>query len=253
MVKKMNPIELGKFIANLRNEKNLTQEELAEKLFIDKRKVSRWECGTSIPDFETLIKLTEILDVSLYELSIYQRIKDQAINKKILNKLKSIKDLKKFKLKKKIYLAITILLGIFFVFTTIYTLSNYGTVEIYKFETLDEDFFIEGNYMHTKNNNIINVTNIGSSKSNALKDKMITASEIFNGNKRIINIVKENNDKNNENIYKNNDCLSFTKSISDMIRNDILSFRIHYVDEKKITRIYDFNFKLTKIYDNKLF
>ena len=34
----MNPIELGKFLANLRNEKNLTQEELADKLFIDKKK-----------------------------------------------------------------------------------------------------------------------------------------------------------------------------------------------------------------------
>ena len=62
----MNPIELGKFIAKLRNEKKLTQEELAEKLYIDKRKISRWECGNSIPDFDMLIKLSEILDVSLY-------------------------------------------------------------------------------------------------------------------------------------------------------------------------------------------
>ena len=66
----MNPIELGKFIASLRAEKNLTQEELAEILFIDKRKVSRWECGTSTPEFDMLIKLSEILDVLLYELSM---------------------------------------------------------------------------------------------------------------------------------------------------------------------------------------
>ena len=98
----MNPIEFGKFIATLRNEKNLTQEELAEKLYIDKRKVSRWECGTSIPEFDMLIKLSEILDISLFELSICKRIENESITRKIINKFKNIKDFRKYKAKKKI-------------------------------------------------------------------------------------------------------------------------------------------------------
>ena len=92
----MNPIELGKFIASLRNEKNLTQEELAEILYIDKRKISRWECGTSVPEFDMLIKLSEILDVSLYELSISKRIENEKLTRKIINKFKTIKDYKKY-------------------------------------------------------------------------------------------------------------------------------------------------------------
>ena len=92
----MNPIELGKFIANLRNEKNLTQEDLAEELFIDKRKISRWECGTSIPDFDMLIKLSTILDVSLYELSVCKKIENESLTRRIINKFKSVKDYKKY-------------------------------------------------------------------------------------------------------------------------------------------------------------
>ena len=86
----MNSIELGKFLANLRNEKGLTQQELADKLYIDKRKVSRWECGTSIPEFDILIKLSEILDVSLYELSICKRLNKEKLSTKTINKFKSI-------------------------------------------------------------------------------------------------------------------------------------------------------------------
>ena len=114
----MNPIELGKFIAKLRNEKKLTQEELAEKLYIDKRKISRWECGNSIPDFDMLIKLSEILDVSLYELSICKRIENESLNRKIINKFKSIKDLNKYNGKAKLKFIIIFILLIVLLIST---------------------------------------------------------------------------------------------------------------------------------------
>ena len=69
----MNKIKTGKFIAKLRNEKNLTQEQLAEKFNISYKTVSKWECGT-IPDFETMEKLSKELDTSLYELSIGEKV-----------------------------------------------------------------------------------------------------------------------------------------------------------------------------------
>ena len=55
----MNKAKVGKFIAKLRNEKKLTQEQLAEKLNVTSYKtISKWECGT-IPDFETMEKLSK--------------------------------------------------------------------------------------------------------------------------------------------------------------------------------------------------
>lgn len=64
----MNQKEIGKFIAFLRKKKNLTQEQLAEKLGVNNRTVSRWENGNYMPDLAILIPLSEVLNISIYEL-----------------------------------------------------------------------------------------------------------------------------------------------------------------------------------------
>ncbi|MBR3514947.1 MAG: helix-turn-helix transcriptional regulator, partial [Lachnospiraceae bacterium] len=46
----MDQIKIGTFLKTLRKEKNLTQEQLAEKLGVSNRTVSRWETGTNMPD-----------------------------------------------------------------------------------------------------------------------------------------------------------------------------------------------------------
>lgn len=46
----MNPKEIGAFLKQLRNEKGITQEQLAEILGVSGRTVSRWETGTNLPD-----------------------------------------------------------------------------------------------------------------------------------------------------------------------------------------------------------
>ncbi|MGM9626262.1 MAG: helix-turn-helix domain-containing protein, partial [Eubacteriales bacterium] len=47
----MNQLIIGKFIARKRKEKNLTQEQLAEKLGVSNKTVSKWECGKCMPDY----------------------------------------------------------------------------------------------------------------------------------------------------------------------------------------------------------
>lgn len=65
--------KFGKFIAALRREKGMTQKELAEKLFISDKAVSKWETGVSIPDTALLVPLSKILDVSVTELLLCER------------------------------------------------------------------------------------------------------------------------------------------------------------------------------------
>lgn len=60
--------KFGTFIAELRKEKGLTQKELAEKLFISDKAVSKWETGQSMPDITLLRPLSEILGVTTTEL-----------------------------------------------------------------------------------------------------------------------------------------------------------------------------------------
>ncbi len=55
---------LGKTLTNLRKEKGLSQEQLAEKLDLTRQTISKWELDQSTPDIEYLLKLSEMFDVS---------------------------------------------------------------------------------------------------------------------------------------------------------------------------------------------
>lgn len=66
----------GTFIAMLRKEKGYTQKELAQRLFISDKAVSKWETAASIPDTALLIPLADLLGVSVTELLMCERIND---------------------------------------------------------------------------------------------------------------------------------------------------------------------------------
>lgn len=64
----MDSTKTGKFIAKLRRERKLTQEELGKKLGVSNKTVSRWENGNYLPDIETLRLLAKEFSVSMEEL-----------------------------------------------------------------------------------------------------------------------------------------------------------------------------------------
>lgn len=64
----MNNEKIGAFIAQLRKSQNLTQRELAEKLNVTDKAVSKWERGVSLPDITLLPDLSEMLCVTITEL-----------------------------------------------------------------------------------------------------------------------------------------------------------------------------------------
>lgn len=72
----------GGFVAQLRRERGFTQKDLAQKLFISDKAVSKWETGMSIPDTALLIPLAQLLDVSVTELLMCQRkAQDEALDR----------------------------------------------------------------------------------------------------------------------------------------------------------------------------
>lgn len=71
---KMDQIKTGKFIATLRKEKDLTQEQLGEKLGVTNKTISRWENGNYMPDIEMLSLLSKEFDVSINELISGERL-----------------------------------------------------------------------------------------------------------------------------------------------------------------------------------
>ncbi|MGE4275712.1 MAG: helix-turn-helix domain-containing protein, partial [Lawsonibacter sp.] len=64
----MNNIQFGTFIAQLRKEQNMTQKELADRLNVTDKAVSKWETGKGFPDVKLLEPLAQALGVSLVEL-----------------------------------------------------------------------------------------------------------------------------------------------------------------------------------------
>ena len=78
----MNQDKIGKFIAKCRKEKKLTQEQLAEKLFVTDRAVSKWERGINLPDSSLMIDLCNILEINVNELLSGEKLDMKEYNKK---------------------------------------------------------------------------------------------------------------------------------------------------------------------------
>lgn len=77
----MDLIKIGKFIAEKRKAKNLTQLQLAERLYVTDRAVSKWECGRSLPDSSIMLELCEALDISVNELLSGEELEMKTYNK----------------------------------------------------------------------------------------------------------------------------------------------------------------------------
>ena len=83
----MDQIRIGKFIAERRKELNLTQMQLAEKLGITDRAVSKWENGKAMPDSSIMLELCEILQISVNDLLHGEVITMENYNKELENTL----------------------------------------------------------------------------------------------------------------------------------------------------------------------
>lgn len=80
-------MDLGKKITAMRNEKNLSQEQLAEKLNVTRQTISNWENGKFYPDIDSLVNLSKFFNVSLDNLLSY--------DDKVLDYLKDSTDIVK--------------------------------------------------------------------------------------------------------------------------------------------------------------
>ena len=70
----MNQIKIGRFIAECRKKENLTQMQLAEKLGITDKAVSKWERGVAMPDTSIMLELCDILNINVNELLCGEKI-----------------------------------------------------------------------------------------------------------------------------------------------------------------------------------
>ena len=78
----MDQIKIGEFLKELRKEKRLTQEQLAEQFNVSRRSVSRWETGKNMPDICLLVEIAEFYDTSIPEIINGER-KSEKMNEEV--------------------------------------------------------------------------------------------------------------------------------------------------------------------------
>ena len=129
----MDTIKIGKFIAEKRKEKKLTQEKLAEKLGVTSKTISRWENGNYMPDISLLKPLSEELDVTLNDLLSGEKIDKEHYQEKLEENIIDTIDYtnKKVYEKNKLIAEILIFFGLgiaFTAFTIFPSESSWGSI-----------------------------------------------------------------------------------------------------------------------------
>lgn len=194
----MDNKKIGSFICKLRNEKKWTQEDLADRLFVDRTMISKWERGVYIPTTEILLKMQELFDVSINEILFGERKNNDNLNSVDAVPIQIINEEKK-KRKKIIITDIVVIFGLLIFFLVYYFINNYNSIKVYKIEGENEEFAVkngilvfskEKSYFRVGNLELKNNQNVSGIKLYFIKDNIEKL--IFEGGISDLDILFEN-------------------------------------------------------------
>lgn len=244
-IKELTGQEFSETLKRIRNEKNLTQKQLADMINVSDRTISKWEKGRSVPDLITIQNLCSKLEISL---SSIVNNKETFVDKFNRVKLKFYKFLN--------YMFKNIFIIVFFVsflLLLIFFLNNYNTVKVYTLKHENKDiYFNHGYFFQTKTVNILTIENINIEKidydSDNITVRLYTCS---NGDELVIY-----ESTNLDNIY-----LEENSSGVDLLSRDVIDsikaglfLEITITDENNEIQEYETKIFLSKRYSNdKLF
>lgn len=123
----MNPIRFGNFIAELRKENHMTQMQLAEKLHVTDKAVSRWERGHGFPDINTIEPLADVLGVSVLEIMRAERTTLTTVSNKeaeavLIDSFELVRKQRKIERRN----ALKMIIGIAGIITMVFLIDNIG-------------------------------------------------------------------------------------------------------------------------------
>jgi transcriptional regulator with XRE-family HTH domain len=98
----MDTVQIGKFLAALRKERGMTQEQLGEQLGVTNKTISRWENGNYLPPVEMLQLLSDLYGITINEILSGQRLTGQAYQEKAEENLRTALEAGPFTLEEKV-------------------------------------------------------------------------------------------------------------------------------------------------------
>ena len=114
---------IGDFLKDLRLEHGMSQDELSEKLFVSRQAISNWEVGKSVPDYDILLKLSD-----LYNIKVEEILRGKIIYKNKIYRFFTNVFSEKSKKIKFIYITIVIILFLFIGYMSVYFFNTYGKI-----------------------------------------------------------------------------------------------------------------------------
>lgn len=279
----MNQDKIGRFIAKIRRELDLTQAQLGQKVGVDHRVISKWETGRYMPDLGYLKSLSEALGVSIDEILVGERIpvepkennnnsatnnnnntlqtKNEASLKAINNYVNSAK---KVIIKKSFIIIVVLFLFFLGIISLLLITNNYDNCYVYKITAQSENYNVEGVFTSTPENNILsinlieNVTDFTIDEEMAydyeytlyLEDEIITQiGDIGNYKDNMDNqLLSLNEVLQSIHIYVSEDH-SYNKFFH-MDNYDGLVLKIMYINQDKEQKELDIPLHLSKLFSN---
>ena len=224
----MNQEKIGKFIKEIRQERNLTQKEFAELLGVTFQAVSKWERGVGLPDLGTMKIISEKFNINIDE---------------IINGKKNKKDNKKL-----ILIIISILLVLLLLVGVTIKIKNNDDYEFKTISSKCSDFKITGSAAYNKDKATIYISNVefcGSEDNTIYKKITCTLYENYNDTKTKISSCDEKNNKSLEEFLKEvNISVDHYSSNCKKLTSNTLSLEIMAYTEKNKAITYTIPIKL---------
>lgn len=184
-MKEIDNEKVGKFIENLRKEKGLTQQELAEKLSVTNQAVSKWESGKNLPDIAIQRRICDACNITMEELHAGGRDVD---------KREKTKQLKK---ENKVFLIIILFLIPIMTFFIVYFALNFRALKIYYSNSniTNEENGVRANLLILKlpRKLIIFINNI-QPHNYEVKDSDLVSLKLYSGDKKLLSSSMIKND-----------------------------------------------------------
>lgn len=254
----MNQEKIGKFIAEKRREKKMSQKELAEKLKVTDRSVSNWENGKNMPDLALFKPLCEELGITINDLMSGEKVDDEEYQEKLAENVVSVvaKVRSKNKYANIILWIYLIVISFILLFLLSWTLLNYNFKQSYdeKNMLLVNDDNNENLTFYTSYNGIVNYV-----ITKHLEEGREVGLIFINYKSSILNLLEKDNNTSsnltNSRLYNHNIDLLFANLpfYYKVYYTDINLSKINNATEKELEKIiknsnliYESNDKLTR-------
>ena len=209
----MDQNKIGLFIKELRKEKKMSQQQLADKIPIDRTGLSRWENGDVLPPVDKMKLLCEIFDISVDELLSGERstIINKADHQKNLFDFLINQDSKYKKVKKFAIWASIVLLLITITFFIYYFYQTYNTEKVYKIYTESDEYVI-------KNGILVTTRETSYFKIGAINDNIYDIEIYYKDNNKKVIMFKGSSDSLLVDLYHNGTLIN-GKTVSNISDN----------------------------------